>query len=106
MVGRRKVIPHRRALTLRAAKGLCPFGIPESGNPVPRAQGVIGNKVRGVAYGNAALHTLSAQRDAGKAVQPAGLHLPVRHILHAFLSHEEDQPNLRWSEVVPILRTG
>ena len=22
----RKVIPHRRALTLRAAKGLCPFG--------------------------------------------------------------------------------
>ena len=43
-----KVIPHRRALTLRAAKGLCPFGIPESGNPVPRAQGVIGNKRRGV----------------------------------------------------------
>ena len=40
-----KVIPHRRALTLRAAKGLCPFGIPESGNPVPRAQGVIGNKI-------------------------------------------------------------
>jgi hypothetical protein len=39
-----KVIPHRRALTLRAAKGLCPFGIPESSNPVPRAQGVIGNK--------------------------------------------------------------
>ena len=27
--GIRKVIPHRRALTLRAAKGLCPFGIPE-----------------------------------------------------------------------------
>ena len=40
-----KVIPHRRALTLRAAKGLCPFGIPESSNPVPRAQGVIGNKI-------------------------------------------------------------
>ena len=37
----RKVIPHRRALTLQAAKGLCPFGIPESSNPVPGAQGVM-----------------------------------------------------------------
>jgi hypothetical protein len=36
-----KGIPHRRALTLRAAKGLCPFGIPEQGNPAPRAQGVL-----------------------------------------------------------------
>jgi len=35
-----KTVPHRRALTLRAAKGLCPFRNPEYGNPVPRAQGV------------------------------------------------------------------
>ena len=43
-VAKSKVILHRRALTLWAAKGLYPFGIPESGSPVPRAQGVIGNK--------------------------------------------------------------
>ena len=36
-----KTVPHRWALTLRAAKGLCPFGNPEYCNPVPRAQGVL-----------------------------------------------------------------